>query len=167
MSEEKFLYELMSSNHYMNICNEVLATRKEDDEGAVTYDAIEYTVDNIKYTVQGHHYPVQSVFERANNKCSKCSSKGYITINVPKNKLPDPSGYFVEEVDEKLDEKGNPIESKFWRITTPCECAVKNVIRDNGSVFTIDTRCVFVSISYTAELTDEDDTSIVPKIEIY
>ena len=163
MSDQKFLYELMRPQDYMNICNDVLATRKEDEEGGVTYDAIEYTVDQTKYTVQGSHYPVQDVMASANKNCKHCHGKGYQTINIPKNKLPDPSGYFVEEVDEKVDEKGKTIESKFWRITTPCECAVKNVIRDNGSVFTIDTRCVFVSLSHTSEDIEGD---LKPKIEI-
>jgi hypothetical protein len=161
MSDKKFLYELVSPQDYVNICNSVLGARREEEDGAVVYDEIEYKSGDTLYKVQGHHFPVQDVIDSANSKCKHCNSKGYTTVNVPKSKLPDPSGYFVEEEDPNM--KGS---SQFWRITTPCECAVKNVIKKHGSVFTIDTRCVFVDLSYTSEKL-EDKKEDKPKIGIY
>ena len=155
MSDKKQLYELMSAADYMNICNDILATRREEDDGAVVYDEIEYTVGGVVYKVQGHHFPVQDVIEAAASKCKDCNSKGYIVTNVPKSKLPDPSGYFVDEEPEGK-------KNDFWRITTPCECGVKNIIKKNPGMFTIDTRCVFVDLTFT---TDEKATD-KPKIEI-
>lgn len=150
MSGKKYLHDLVSPAEYNAICNKILATRNEDDDGAVTYEEIEHVVDGTKYKVLGVHYPVQEVIDRADPKCKKCLSKGYTTVSVPKTKLPDPSGYFLEEVQP---------DPKMWRITTPCECGVLNIINDDPSVFTIDTRCVFVSISFTSE-------TAKPKIEI-
>jgi len=154
MSDNKFLYELVSPVDYLNMCNKVLETRKEEEDGRVVYREIEYTVGDTLYKVQGYHFPVQDVIDSASSNCKVCNSKGYTTINVPKSKLPDPSGYFVEE-DTSSEGKSN-----FWRITTPCECGVKNVIKKYGSVFTIDTRCVFVDISFSSEPTTK------PKVEI-
>ena len=162
MSEEKYLYDLMSPVDYMNVCNAVLATRKEEDDGAVTYEEIEYTADGTLYKVQGHHFPVQDVIDSADNKCKVCTSKGYTVVNIPKEKLPDPSGYFVIESDDKA--KDDP---KMWRILTPCECGVKNVIKKNAGVFTIDTRCVFVDLTFTSEQVGEKKEEKKPKFEIY
>lgn len=148
MSDGKFLYELMSPVDYENICNKVLSTRKENEDESITYDEIEYSVGGVVYKVQGTHYPVQDVIASASSKCKDCSSKGYIITNVTKERLPDPSGFLVLE-DEP--ESGSSKESTTWRILTPCECAVKNVIRANGSLFTIDTRCVFVDLSFTSQ----------------
>ena len=165
MSDKKYLYELMSAADYMNVCNAILATRKEDEEGAINYEEIEYSVGDTTYKVLGHHFPVRDVIESASSNCKVCNSKGYQTVNVPKSKLPDPSGYLVE-----IEEESTPgIITKspdFWRITTPCECAVKNVIKKNGGLFTIDTRCVYVDVTYTSETKKSDKDTSKSKIEI-
>ena len=149
MSEKKFSFDLVRPEDYSNICNAILETRREDEDGTVEYDEVEFITGETCYIIKGYHFPVQDVINSASSSCKVCSSKGYITSNVPKTKLPDPSGFFVEDADPNL----SPVEaekaSKFWRITTPCECGVKNVIRKNKGVFTIDTRCVFVDLTYT------------------
>ena len=154
----------MSNADYMNICNEVLATRKEDEEGAVVYSEIEYTVGDTVYKVQGDHFPVQDVIDSADKNCKTCNSKGYSTINVPKTKLPDPAGYFVDT--EEYAPGVTTASPDFWRITAPCECAVNNVIKNNGALFTIDTRCVYVDLTYTSEKKVSDTDTDKPKIEI-
>lgn len=166
MPEEKFLHELVSPIEYGQICNDILATRQEDEDGAVVYGEIEHTFGGILYKIKGHHFPVQDVIDSANSSCKICASKGYVTVNVPKTKLPDPSGYFVEETSPNLSPEEATKASKFWRITTPCECGVKNVIKKNGGVFTIDTRCVFVNLTYTTEKVENKIEIEKPKIEI-
>lgn len=151
---EKQIYELVSSVDYMNICNLVLGTRKEGEDGAITYQEVEYTLGGTSYKIQGHHFPIQDVVASANKNCKECNSKGYTTISILKSKLPDPSGYFVEEEEEHTLPEGGAFTTAptdFWKITTPCECAVKNVIKKNPSVFTIDTRCVFISLTHTVD----------------
>jgi hypothetical protein len=166
MSDKKFLYELMSPVDYMNLCNEVLGARKEGENGEVLYGEIEYTVEGTLYKVQGNHFPVQDVIDSASSKCKHCNSKGYTTVNISKEKLPDPSGYFVDEEDPDAPEGASKASPGCWRITTPCECAVNNVIKKHGGLFTIDTRCVFVDLTFTSEKVDVVDTPEISKIEI-
>ena len=156
MLEGKYLYELISSVAYMNICNDVLATRKvaDDGEGEVTYAEVKYTVGGKTYTVQGTHFPLGKVFSYATENCKYCHSKGYETISISKKKLPDPTGYYVVEEDTFPKDRDPSIvyaSLDTWKIITPCDCAVKNVLKEHPELFTIDTKSVYVGLTYQVE----------------
>lgn len=136
------------------LSTEIMNDRRCAGDDRFSYKIIERKKGNKTYILTPIHISVRDVIDMGNSRCKKCYGSGKKIISILKEKIKNPDDFLMlanrsminlTEEQKKIiieEEKKN----KFWKILLPCDCAMKNLIKNGDFILSNNMNNIIIKV---------------------